>query len=67
MASMGMICRGKKLLLVWYATVEQLPVILFTASVVEPVCRKSHESHADGQISAAVKRHSNAGLLCLTI
>ena len=67
MASMGTVVGEKITRLFEYATVEQLPVILFTASGGARMQEGIMSLMQMAKISAAVKRHSNAGLFYLTI
>ena len=62
MASMGTVVGEKITRLFEYATVEQLPVILFTASGGARMQEGIMSLMQMAKISAAVKRHSNAGL-----
>jgi len=67
MASMGTVVGEKITRLFEYATVEQLPVVLFTASGGARMQEGIMSLMQMAKISAAVKRHSNAGLFYLTI
>ncbi|MDU4467430.1 MAG: acetyl-CoA carboxylase, carboxyltransferase subunit beta [Streptococcus mitis] len=67
MASMGSVVGEKITRLFEYATAEKLPVILFTASGGARMQEGIMSLMQMAKISAAVKRHSNAGLFYLTI
>lgn len=67
MASMGMVVGEKLTRLFELATKEQLPVVLFTASGGARMQEGILSLMQMAKISAAVKRHSNAGLFYLTI
>ena len=67
MASMGTVVGEKITRLFEYATVEKLPVVLFTASGGARMQEGIMSLMQMAKISAAVKRHSNAGLFYLTI
>ena len=67
MASMGTVVGEKITRLFEYATAEKLPVILFTASGGARMQEGIMSLMQMAKISAAVKRHSNAGLFYLTI
>lgn len=67
MASMGTVVGEKITRLFEYATAEKLPVVLFTASGGARMQEGIMSLMQMGKISAAVKRHSNAGLFYLTI
>ena len=62
MASMGTVVGEKITRLFEYATVEKLPVVLFTASGGARMQEGIMSLMQMAKISAAVKRHSNAGL-----
>ncbi len=49
------------------ATEEKLPVVLFTPVPVVPGCRRNRISDADGKTSAAIRKHSEAGLFYLSV
>ena len=67
MASMGTVVGEKITRLFEYATAEELPVVLFTASGGARMQEGIMSLMQMAKISAAVKRHSNAGLFYLTI
>ncbi len=67
MASMCTVVGEKITRLFEYATVEKLPVVLFTASGGARMQEGIMSLMQMAKISAAVKRHSNAGLFYLTI
>ena len=67
MASMGTVVGEKITRLFEYATDEKLPVVLFTASGGARMQEGIMSLMQMAKISAAVKRHSNAGLFYLTI
>ena len=67
MASMGTVVGEKITRLFEYATAEKLPVVLFTASGGARMQEGIMSLMQMAKISAAVKRHSNAGLFYLTI
>jgi len=67
MASMGTVVGEKITRLFEYATAEKLPVVLFTASGGARMQEGIMSLMQMGKISAAVKRHSNAGFFYLTI
>lgn len=67
MASMGTVVGEKITRLFEYATAENLPVVLFTASGGARMQEGIMSLMQMAKISAAVKRHSNAGLFYLTI
>ena len=67
MASMGTVIGEKITRLFEYATAEKLPVVLFTASGGARMQEGIMSLMQMAKISAAVKRHSNAGLFYLTI
>ena len=67
MASMGTVVGEKITRLFEYATAERLPVVLFTASGGARMQEGIMSLMQMAKISAAVKRHSNAGLFYLTI
>ena len=67
MASMGTVVGEKITRLFEYATAEKLPVVLFTASGGARMQEGIMSLMQMAKISAAVKRHSNAGLLYLTV
>ena len=67
MASMGTVVGEKITRLFEYAAAEKLPVVLFTASGGARMQEGIMSLMQMAKISAAVKRHSNAGLFYLTI
>jgi acetyl-CoA carboxylase carboxyl transferase subunit beta len=67
MASMGMVVGEKITRLFEYATAEKLPVIIFTASGGARMQEGIMSLMQMAKISAAVKRHSTAGLLYITV
>ena len=67
MASMGTVVGEKLTRLFEFATDEKLPVVLFTASGGARMQEGIMSLMQMAKISAAVKRHSNAGLFYLTI
>ena len=67
MASMGTVVGEKITRLFEFATDEKLPVVLFTASGGARMQEGIMSLMQMAKISAAVKRHSNAGLFYLTI
>lgn len=67
MASMGTVVGEKITRLFEYALEEKLPVVLFTASGGARMQEGIMSLMQMAKISAAVKRHSNAGLFYLTI
>lgn len=67
MASMGTVVGEKITRLFEYAIDENLPVVLFTASGGARMQEGIMSLMQMAKISAAVKRHSNAGLFYLTI
>ena len=67
MASMGTVVGEKITRLFEYATAEKLPVVLFTASGGARMQEGIMSLMQMAKISAADKRHSNAGLFYLTI
>lgn len=67
MASMGTVVGEKITRLFEYALEESLPVVLFTASGGARMQEGIMSLMQMAKVSAAVKRHSNAGLFYLTI
>lgn len=67
MASMGTVVGEKITRLFEFATDEKLPIVLFTASGGARMQEGIMSLMQMAKISAAVKRHSNAGLFYLTI
>lgn len=67
MGSLGIITGEKITRLFEYATQHGLPVILFTASGGARMQEGIHSLMQMAKVSAAVKRHSNAGLLYITV
>jgi acetyl-CoA carboxylase carboxyl transferase subunit beta len=67
MASMGMVVGEKITRLFEYATLERLPVVIFTASGGARMQEGIMSLMQMAKISAAIKRHSNAGLLYVTV
>ncbi|MBY4961393.1 acetyl-CoA carboxylase, carboxyltransferase subunit beta [Streptococcus suis] len=67
MASMGTVVGEKITCLFELATEEKLPVVLFTASGGARMQEGIMSLMQMAKISAAVKRHSNAGLFYLTV
>ena len=67
MASMGTVVGEKITRLFEYATIENLPVVLFTASGGARMQEGIMSLMQMAKISAAVQRHSKAGLFYLTI
>lgn len=67
MASMGTVVGEKITRLFEYAIEEKLPVVIFTASGGARMQEGIMSLMQMAKISAAVKRHSNAGLFYLTI
>ncbi len=67
MASMGTVVGEKITRLFELATVEKLPVVLFTASGGARMQEGIMSLMQMAKISAAIKRHSNAGLFYLTV
>ena len=67
MASMGTVVGEKITKLFEYAISEKLPVVIFTASGGARMQEGIMSLMQMAKISAAVKRHSNAGLLYLTV
>ncbi|WP_240758596.1 acetyl-CoA carboxylase, carboxyltransferase subunit beta [Lactococcus lactis] len=67
MASMGTVVGEKLTRLFELATAEKLPVVVFTASGGARMQEGIMSLMQMAKISAAVKRHSNAGLLYLTV
>lgn len=67
MASMGTVVGEKITRLFEHASAEKLPVVLFTASGGARMQEGIMSLMQMAKISAAVKRHSNAGLFYLTI
>ncbi|MBJ8326103.1 acetyl-CoA carboxylase, carboxyltransferase subunit beta [Streptococcus pacificus] len=67
MASMGTIVGEKMTRLFEYATKEQLPVVVFTASGGARMQEGIMSLMQMAKVSGAVKRHSNAGLFYLTV
>lgn len=67
MASMGTIVGEKITRLFEFATKEKLPVVIFTASGGARMQEGIMSLMQMAKISAAVKRHSNAGLFYLTV
>lgn len=67
MASMGTVVGEKITRLFELATAQELPVVLFTASGGARMQEGIMSLMQMAKISAAVKRHSNAGLFYLTI
>lgn len=67
MGSMGTVVGEKITRLFEKATIEKLPVILFTASGGARMQEGIFSLMQMAKISAAVKRHSNAGLLYITV
>ncbi|MGT2800421.1 acetyl-CoA carboxylase, carboxyltransferase subunit beta [Streptococcus marmotae] len=67
MASMGTVVGEKITRLFEYATEQQFPVVLFTASGGARMQEGIMSLMQMAKISTAVKRHSNAGLFYLTI
>ncbi|PZO94670.1 acetyl-CoA carboxylase, carboxyltransferase subunit beta [Streptococcus halichoeri] len=67
MASMGTVVGEKLTLLFEQALNEQLPVVIFTASGGARMQEGIMSLMQMAKVSAAVKRHSNAGLFYLTV
>lgn len=67
MGSMGTIVGEKITRLFEFATQEQLPIVVFTASGGARMQEGIMSLMQMAKISAAVKRHSNAGLFYLTV
>ena len=67
MASMGTVVGEKITRLFEFATLERLPVVLFTASGGARMQEGIMSLMQMAKVSAAVKRHSKAGLFYLTI
>lgn len=67
MASMGTVVGEKITRLFEYAVKEKLPVVIFTASGGARMQEGIMSLMQMAKISAAVKRHSNAGLFYLTV
>jgi acetyl-CoA carboxylase carboxyl transferase subunit beta len=67
MGSMGTVVGEKITRLFEKAIVEELPVVLFTASGGARMQEGIFSLMQMAKISAAVKRHSNAGLLYITV
>jgi acetyl-CoA carboxylase carboxyl transferase subunit beta len=67
MASMGTVVGEKITKLFEYAILEKLPVVIFTASGGARMQEGIMSLMQMAKISAAVKRHSNDGLLYLTV
>ncbi|WEV60144.1 acetyl-CoA carboxylase, carboxyltransferase subunit beta [Streptococcaceae bacterium ESL0729] len=67
MASMGMVVGEKITRLFEHAKAQGLPVVIFTASGGARMQEGIMSLMQMAKISAAVKRHSNAGLLYLTV
>lgn len=67
MGSMGTVVGEKICRLFEKATVQELPVVLFTASGGARMQEGIFSLMQMAKISAAVKRHSNAGLLYITV
>lgn len=67
MASMGTVVGEKITRLFEMATAEQLPVVIFTASGGARMQEGIMSLMQMAKISAAVKKHSNAGLLYITV
>lgn len=67
MASMGTVVGEKITQLFEHAIEEKLPVVIFTASGGARMQEGIMSLMQMAKISAAVKRHSNAGLLYLTV
>ncbi len=67
MGSMGTVVGEKITRLFEKAVVEKLPVVLFTASGGARMQEGIFSLMQMAKISAAVKRHSNAGLLYITV
>ena len=67
MASMGTVVGEKITKLFEYAISEKLPVVIFTASGGARMQEGIMSLMQMAKVSAAVKRHSNAGLLYLTV
>lgn len=67
MASMGTVVGEKLTRLFEYATAQKLPVIVFTASGGARMQEGIMSLMQMAKTSAAVKRHSNAGLLYITV
>ncbi|WP_019780717.1 acetyl-CoA carboxylase carboxyltransferase subunit beta, partial [Streptococcus sobrinus] len=67
MASMGTVVGEKITRLFEYATEHKLPVVIFTASGGARMQEGIMSLMQMAKISAAVKRHSNAGLFYLTV
>ncbi|WP_251868165.1 acetyl-CoA carboxylase, carboxyltransferase subunit beta [Enterococcus malodoratus] len=67
MGSMGTVVGEKITRLFEKATVDKLPVVLFTASGGARMQEGIFSLMQMAKISAAVKRHSNAGLLYITV
>ncbi len=67
MASMGTVVGEKITRLFEFATVERLPLVIFTASGGARMQEGIMSLMQMAKISAAVKRHSNEGLFYLTI
>lgn len=67
MASMGTVVGEKITRLFEKATKQQLPVVLFTASGGARMQEGIFSLMQMAKVSAAVKKHSNAGLLYLTV
>ena len=67
MASMGTVVGEKITQLFEHAIEKKLPVVIFTASGGARMQEGIMSLMQMAKISAAVKRHSNAGLLYLTV
>ncbi len=67
MASMGTVVGEKLTRLFEYATAEKLPIIVFTASGGARMQEGIMSLMQMAKTSAAVKRHSNAGLFYITV
>jgi len=67
MASMGTVVGEKITRLFEMATAEKLPVVIFTASGGARMQEGIMSLMQMAKISAAVKKHSNAGLLYITV
>ena len=67
MASMGTVVGEKLTRLFEYATTEKLPIIVFTASGGARMQEGIMSLMQMAKTSAAVKRHSNAGLFYITV
>ncbi len=67
MASMGTVVGEKLTLLIEYAIKEKLPLVIFTASGGARMQEGIFSLMQMAKISAAIKRHSEAGLFYLTV